>query len=44
MQRLYEKILIGDFKFPKNNLSSKNLLDLISNMIVLDIDDRFSID
>ena len=25
MQRLYEKILIGKFKFPKNNMASKTL-------------------
>lgn len=30
MQRLYEKILIGNFKFPKNNLATKSLLDLIN--------------
>ena len=44
MQRLYEKILIGNFKFPKNNLASKGLLDLIGKMIVLDIEDRYSIE
>ncbi len=44
MQRLYEKILIGNFKFPKNNMASKSLLDLISQMIVLEIDDRISIE
>jgi serine/threonine protein kinase len=44
MQRLYEKILIGTFRFPKNNVASSLLIDLISSMIVLDIDDRFSIE
>lgn len=44
MQTLYNKIIMGKFKHPKNYESSIELVDLIGKMLLVDIDKRYSLD
>jgi serine/threonine protein kinase len=44
IQSLYRCILKGKFKFPEYNFVSPELRDLLSNMIRVDIESRYSID
>lgn len=44
MQALYNKIIIGKFSFPKYYYSSIELIDLLSKMLVVDIEERYSIE
>lgn len=44
MQVLYNKIISGVFKFPENDDASKDLVDLIEKMLVVDISKRFSLE
>ena len=44
MQVLYNKIIIGTFKFPEYDDTSKELIDLIKRMLVVDIDKRLSLE
>ena len=44
IQSLYRCILKGKFKFPEYNFVSPELKDLISNMIRVDVQSRYSID
>jgi len=44
MQVLYNKIIVGTFKFPDIDDTSKELLDLIRRMLVVDVDRRLSLD
>lgn len=43
MQSLYGKILIGKFKFPKEEYLSSDLIDLIKKMMVVDLNKRLDI-
>lgn len=44
MQLLYNKIIIGTYKFPDLEDTSRELVDLIRKMIVVDIDKRLSME
>ena len=44
LQVLYNKIIIGKFKIPEADFASEELLNLIEKMLVVDIDERFSIE
>ncbi len=44
MQVLYNKIIIGKYKFPDNNYISSELRDLLSKMLVVDVKKRYSIE
>ena len=42
MQVLYNKIIIGRYKFPECDFASSEILDLIKNMLVVDVKSRYS--
>ena len=44
IQKLYNKIIVGKFCFPKFDYSSIELIDVIKKMLVVDVDKRYSID
>ncbi len=43
MQILYNKIIIGSYKFPDLMGTSIELIDLIKRMLVTDLNDRISL-
>lgn len=44
IQKLYNKIIIGKFSFPKFDYSSIELIDLIKKMLVVDVEKRYCVD
>lgn len=44
MQVLYNKIIIGKYKFPEYEFATPELIELIKAMLVVDVKDRISID
>ena len=43
MQVLYNKIIVGNFKFPDQDYTSFELIDLIQSLIVVEVESRLSI-
>lgn len=44
VQLLYQKIILGKYRLPSNHNCSSELEDLLSSMLVVDIEQRFSVD